>query len=126
MTTASSQNQSLSVEEIAKNLNTAGIPPEFGEGNSRILIRTLRALTQGKPVTETDVVQFAEELGTPFEKVDEFLTQVTERDADNNIIGSMGLSLNQEWSHRFEGKVNRVISTSFAARFYHLPPFKPG
>ena len=86
MTTVSSKNQSQGVEEIAENLNAAGIPPEFGPDNSRILLKTLRALAQGRPVTQTDLVQISEELGVPLEKVDEFLGQVTERDSENNII----------------------------------------
>ena len=108
MSTVSSKNQSQSVEEIAKSLNAAGIPPEFGEDNSRLLIKTLRALAQGRPVTETDLVKISEELGIPFEKVDELLGQFTERDSDNNIVGAIGLSQNQEWSHRFEVNGNSL------------------
>ena len=101
MSTISSKNQDLSVEEIAANLNTAGIPPEFDEDDSRLLIKTLRTLAKGKPVTRAETVQISEELGIPFEQADEFLQQVTERDSDDNIIGLIGLSLNQEWAHRF-------------------------
>ncbi len=108
MSTISSKNQSLSVEQIAENLNAAGIPPEFGVDNSRILVKTLRALAQGRPVTETEVVKICDELGIPFEMADEFLRQVTERDSDDNIIGCIGLSLNQDWAHRFNVNGNSL------------------
>ncbi len=68
MSTISSKNQSLSVEEIAENLNAAGIPPEFGADNSRLLVKTLRALAQGRPVTETEVAKISDELGIPFDE----------------------------------------------------------
>ena len=35
-----------------------------------------------------------------YETVDEFLRPMSERDPDDNIIGLMGLSLNQDWAHR--------------------------
>ncbi len=108
MSNIGSKNQSLSVEEIAENLNAAGIPPEFGKDNSRILIKMLRALAQGRPVTETEVVKICDELGIPFEMADEFLRQVTERDYDDNIIGAIGLSLNQDWAHRFNVNGNSL------------------
>ena len=101
MSTTSSKNQRLSVEEIAANLNAAGIPPEFQEDHSRLLIRMLRKIALGKPVTKAETFQISEELAIPFKQADEFLRDVTERDSDDNIIGLIGLSQNQEWAHRF-------------------------
>ncbi len=100
MTTIESKSESPSIEEIAKNLNDAGIPPEFGDDNSRLLIKMWRTLGQGHPVTQEMTAQIAEDLGIPFEGADEFLRQITERDSNDDIIGLLGLSLNQEWSHR--------------------------
>ena len=101
MTTIKSTNASPNIEEIAKNLSDAGIPPDFGDENSRLLIKMWRTLGQGQPVTQAVTAHIAEELGIPFERADEFLRQITERDPDDNIIGLVGLSLNQEWAHRF-------------------------
>ena len=101
MSAISSNNQRLSVQEIAANLNAAGIPPEFGEDNSRLLVKTLRILAQGEPISKAAAIRISEELDLPFEQVDEFLQGVTERDSDDNIIGLVGLSLNQDWAHRF-------------------------
>ena len=108
MSTTSSKTQKLSVEEIAANLNAAGIPPEFGKDNSRLLIKTLRTLAQGKPVTKAETVQISEELEIPFDQADEFLRGVSERDSDDNIIGLIGLSLNQDWAHRFDVNGNSL------------------
>ena len=100
MTGTKSGSKNLSIEEIANNLNDAGIPPDFGDENSRLLIKMWRALGQGQPVTQEMTAKVASEVGITFETADEFLRQVTERDPDDNIIGLMGLSLNQAWAHR--------------------------
>ena len=100
MTGTRSENISMSVAETAKNLNDAGIPPVFGEENSRILMKMWRTLGQGGPVTQEMTAKAARELGIPYETVDEFLRPITERDPDDNIIGLVGLSLNQDWTHR--------------------------
>ena len=95
-----SERTNMSVQEIAKNLNDAGILPEFGYENSRLLIKMWRTLGQGWPVTQEMTAKVAAEVGMSFEAADEFLRQSTERDADNNIIGLIGLLLNQGWAHR--------------------------
>ena len=100
MTTSESGNRVLSIEEIAKNLNDAGIPPDFGDENSRVLIKMWRTLGQGEPVTQEMTTNVASELEISVETIDALLRQITERDSDDNIIGLMGLSLNQGWAHR--------------------------
>ena len=100
MTSTKSGSISMSVEEIAKNLNDAGIPPDFGDDNSRLLIKMWRILGQGQPVTPEMTAKVASEVGITFETADEFLRGSTERDSDDNIIGLLGLSLNQDWAHR--------------------------
>ena len=92
---------SLTVEDLAKNLNQAGIPPDFVPDNSRLLIKVWRTLVNGNPVTKEQIVQISEELAISGDLANEFLRQVTERDSDDNIIGLMGLSLNEDWAHRF-------------------------
>ena len=101
MTNKKSKAKTMTVEEIANNLGAVGIPPEIGVDNSRLLIKALRALAEGNPVTETDLVRISQELELPFEHVEEFLGQFSEKDSSGNIIGSLGLSQNQRWPHRF-------------------------
>ncbi|MCI0897639.1 MAG: hypothetical protein J4O11_05025 [Chloroflexi bacterium] len=100
MTSTKPESASMSIEEIAKNLNDAGIPPRFGDENSRLLIKMWRILGQGRPVTQEMTVTAAKEVGMSSKAAGEFLRQITERDSDDNIIGLLGLSLNQEWAHR--------------------------
>ena len=92
---------SVLVEQLAKNLKEAGIPPDFGPDNSRLLIKVWRTLANGHPVTSEQTDHIAAELGVTADSAHEFLSQVTERDADDNIIGLVGLSLNEDWAHRF-------------------------
>ena len=87
--------------DIAERLRAAGIPPEFGADRSRLLIQTYRALAGGRPISADQLKEVATNLGIDHEDALEFLREVTERDADDNIIGVMGLSLNEQWVHRF-------------------------
>jgi hypothetical protein len=89
------------VSELAGKLRAAGIPPEFGPDNSRLLIQTYRALAKGRPLTADQVNEIATGLGISQDEAHSFLGEVTERDADDNIIGVIGLSLNEAWVHRF-------------------------
>ena len=41
------------------------------------------------------------EAGVPKGKASEFLKGLAERDDDGNVIGTLGLSQNRKWSHRF-------------------------
>lgn len=86
---------------IARNLKEAGVPRDFGPDGSRLLIRVWGTLAKGSPVTGEQVDEIAADLGLPKDDAHQFLRQVTERDARDNIIGIMGLSLNTEWVHRF-------------------------
>ena len=113
MTTLSSEQTIQHVEQLAKNLNEAGIPPDFGSDNSRLLIKVWRALANGLPLNQEQINQISSELGMSPDPVHEFLRQVTERDADDNIIGLMGLSLNEDWAHRFN--VNGVPLRTWCA-----------
>ena len=60
--------------------------------DSRLLIKTLRTLAQGKPVTKAETAQISEELEIPFEQADEFLRGITERDSSDSPIKPMILS----------------------------------
>lgn len=121
MSAISSETQNRSVEEIAQNLSAAGIPPEFGADNSRLLVKSLRTLAKGQPITNSGVERISDELGMAYGQADEFLQQVTERDSNDNIIGLVGLSLNQEWPHRFHVNGNS-LRTWCAWDALFLPP----
>ena len=89
------------VDEMVSGLNAMGIPPDFGPGRSRLLLRVLKRLACGRPVTRDQVDQMAADLDMSPEEAHGFLAGVCERDAEGRILGSMGLSLNEQWVHHF-------------------------
>ena len=88
-------------DEIVSGLNAMGIPPNFGPDRSRMLLRVLKRLACGRPVTRGQVDQMAADLDMSPEEAHGFLAEVCERDAEGRILGSLGLSLNERWAHRF-------------------------
>jgi alkylmercury lyase len=60
----------------------------------RLMLRVLRQLAEGQPVTPADVDQMIAALAIAPDKAQHVLTLTTERDADERIVGLMGLSLN--------------------------------
>jgi alkylmercury lyase len=86
--------------DLATKLTRAGGVLDYGPERSRLLVRVLRTLALGRPVTGTDVAGLAHEAGLGPDEAQAFLREVTERDAADRIIGVMGLSLG-EHPHRF-------------------------
>src|SRR3989442_1517114 len=76
---------------------------DYGPDRSRLLIRVMRTLAQGRPVTGEQVDQLIADLGIARDEAHHFLQQITEHDAEDRIVGIMGLSLN-EHPHRFTVK----------------------
>jgi alkylmercury lyase len=73
---------------------------DYGPDLSRLLVRLMRELAQGHPVSRERVDQIIADLGSDPEEAHKLLREVTERDTDSNIVGIMGLSLN-DTPHRF-------------------------
>ena len=94
--------------EIAEKLNQSGVPPKFGPDVSKLLIRVMRKLSDGKPVTAEYISRFVDEIGIDTDESEQFLRAVTERDGDDGIIGIVGLSLNKDWAHKFEVRGNSL------------------
>ena len=93
---------SESVDEIADGMREIGVPRDFGPENSRLLIRVWKALAKGRPLNAEQVAEIAAELGMQLDAAEEFLRGASERNADDNIVGIVGLSLNEQWVHRFD------------------------
>ncbi len=79
------------VLEMAKGLRNGVL--NFGPDLSRLLIRTLRQLAKGNPLTSRQVDDIIADLGIPQNGAHRFLREVAERDPADSIIGIMGLSL---------------------------------
>ncbi|MCI0438954.1 MAG: alkylmercury lyase [Chloroflexi bacterium] len=87
--------------ELAARLNQAGVPPGFGHEESRLLVRVMKALAEGRPLASREIDAILQETGVGSQEAEQFLRRVTERDSDGNIVGIIGLSLNPDWAHRF-------------------------
>jgi alkylmercury lyase len=85
---------------------------DYGPERSRLLIRVMRTLAQGRPVSGEQVDQVIADLGMAHDQADHFLRQITERDAEDHIVGIMGLSLN---NHPHRIVVNGVSLTAWCA-----------
>jgi alkylmercury lyase len=80
------------VDEMAKKLQERLL--EYGPDHLRLLLHVMRELAHGHPLTAEQVDQRIAELGIAPDTAHQFLREVTERDASDQIVGAMGLSLN--------------------------------
>lgn len=85
--------------EIAKALRESEIPPHFEADESRLLIRVLRHVADGRPVSLQQVEHIASTLRVPAAAIS-LIRQVGERDGEGNVVGILGLSQNTH-PHRF-------------------------
>jgi hypothetical protein len=82
---------------------------EYELGQMQLMLQLIRQLAQGRPIPPEQVDQRIAALGIVQEEAQQFLREVTERDATDQIVGIMGLSLN-EYPHRVS-----VAGVSFSA-----------
>ncbi len=105
--------------DMTAKLTRAGGVLDYGPERSRLLVRVLRTLALGRPVTGRDVDGLAAEAGVAPDEAQVFLRAVTERDGTDRIIGVLGLSLG-EHPHRFAVNGQR-LSTWCAEDTLFLP-----
>jgi alkylmercury lyase len=86
--------------EATRKLTRPGGPVDYGPVLSRLLVRVMRELAQGRPVPRERVDEIVAEMGIARDEAYRLLEGVAERDTDENIFGIMGLSLN-DTPHRF-------------------------
>ena len=108
------------IGEIADKFRALGIPPEFGPENSRVLVGLWRALAKGEPVTPAAVDALIARTGANAEVAQDFLANTTERNDAGDIVGAVGLSLNDH-PHGFSVNGSRH-STWCAWDALFLPP----
>ena len=82
---------------------------KYGPDQRRLQLRVLRQLAHGRPLTAEQVERLIADLGIRSEEAHQFLREVTERDAMDQIVGAMGLSLS-DTPHRLS-----VAGVSFSA-----------
>ncbi|MGH2585222.1 MAG: organomercurial lyase [Dehalococcoidia bacterium] len=72
-----------------------GAALDYGPDHSRLLVRVMRALALGRPVSKEQIDQIVDDLGLGRDEADQFLRRGTERDESDNVTGILGLSLNR-------------------------------
>ncbi len=108
-----------SVAEIATALREVGFPPRFRDDEWRLLIRFLKYVAEGHPVSPRHIEQVATSIPMPLDAATSFLGQLSERDEEGNIVGVFGLS---QRKHPHQFKVNdQTLSTWCAWDALFLP-----
>lgn len=92
----------------------------YGPDLSHLLVRLMRELAQGHPISKERVDEIVADMGIDQVEAYRLLGEVAERDADENVFGILGLSLN-DTPHRFYVNGARM-STWCAADTLFLPP----
>jgi|GEM_PF-124290 len=105
--------------EVATALRASNFPRRLGADRTRLRTEVLRLVARGRPVSMQKVEQIAAELGMPNSAATSFISKVSERDGDGNILGILGLS-QRAHPHRFELK-DCVLSTWCAWDALFLP-----
>src|SRR5215472_1049798 len=67
----------------------------YGPDRARLLLQIIQQLAHGHPITTEQVDHLIADLGMAKDQAHQFLREVTERDATDQIVGAMGLSLSQ-------------------------------
>jgi alkylmercury lyase len=92
----------------------------YGPDLSQLLVRLMQELAQGRHISKERVVEIVADMGIDQVEAYRLLGEVAERDADENVFGILGLSLN-DTPHRFYVNGARM-STWCAADTLFLPP----
>ena len=100
------------IDEMTKKMAEIGGLFDYGPERSRLLVLVWRSLATGRPVTGNQIEGFVSDLGIEPGEADQFLRQMSERDADDSIVGIMGLSLNDH-PHKFT--VNGIPMSTWCA-----------
>ncbi len=105
--------------EVAKALQASNFPQRLGADKKRLRGEVLRLVAKGRPVSLQNIEHIATKIGMAVDAATYFISKVSERDGDGNIVGILGLS-QRAHPHRFELK-DRVLSTWCAWDALFLP-----
>jgi alkylmercury lyase len=85
------------LDEMARQLQERFLA--YAPGQRRLLVQIVRELAHGRPIYSEQVDQRIAALGLEQDAAHQFLRELTERDADDRIVGAIGLSL-EDHPHR--------------------------
>ena len=104
----STTNKTRATEATLKLIRAGGLL-DYGPDRSRLLLRILRTLGQGRPVSVEQVDQLIDELGISRDDGRALVSQVAERGPDESVVGMFGLTLN-ETQHRLTVNGNQLFT----------------
>ena len=87
--TVTTQIEVSTAQEVREQLDQAGVRLDVQPDTARLVVRTLRRLAQGHPLSMTEVDDLASDLDGAEEAVD-FIKQMTEKDDVGNVVGLVG------------------------------------
>jgi alkylmercury lyase len=98
------------IEDMARKLQDRLL--EYGPNHLRLLVRVMRELAHGRPLPAAQVDGCIANLGIAPDAARQFLRQVTERDASDQVVGALGLSLQD---HPHQVSVDGVALSAWCA-----------
>jgi alkylmercury lyase len=99
--------QDAQLDDMARRLQERFLA--YAPGQRRLLVQIVRELAHGRPITPERVDQRIATLGLEYDAAHQLLRELTERDANDQIVGAIGLSL-EDHPHRL-----RVDGVSLSA-----------
>jgi alkylmercury lyase len=99
--------QDARLDDMARQLQEGFLA--YAPGQRRLLVQIVRELAHGRPITPERVDQRIATLGLEYDAAHQLLRELTERDANDQIVGAIGLSL-EDHPHRL-----RVDGVSLSA-----------
>jgi hypothetical protein len=109
--TSTSEIRLSTAEEVAEKLDAAGLRLDIPPDTARLIVRTLRRLSGGRPVPIEEVTKLAADLAGS-DEASAFIGQMSEKDNEGNVVGLLGLSLND---HPHELEVNGIELRAWCA-----------
>ena len=101
MTTNIKSDRTYTVAEVAENLKSIGLPPDWGEGYNRLVATLFAEIAKGDPVTPETVDSLIANANVDLEEGREFIAGVSEKNENGGIVGAVGLTQNN-YPHKFE------------------------
>lgn len=101
MTTKSKSTADYSVADVAENLKSIGLPPDWSDNYNRLVVGLYREIAKGAPVDSATADALIVDAGVDLEEGREFVAAASEKNEQDQVTGWVGLSQNAH-PHKFE------------------------
>ena len=100
MTTKSKSTADYSVADVAENLKSIGLPPDWSDNYNRLVVGLYREIAKGAPVDSATADALIVDAGVDLEEGREFVAAASEKNEQDQVTGWVGLSQNPH-PHKF-------------------------